>query len=146
MDTISNEILHCLAFSNGSSVLKAMFNNLLRLEYFPSIWSTGIIIPIHKSGERDDPNNYRGITLNSCISKLFTFLMNSRLSLFCSDKGLISYNQIGFRKGFRTTDHVFALKTLIEKSLGNNEKLYACFVDFKKPMTQCGERDFYTNF
>ena len=96
------------------------------------MWSTGIIIPIHKSGERDDPNNYRGITLNSCISKLFTLLMNNRLTSFCVEKGLISYNQIGFRKGFRTSDHVFTLKTLIDKTFDENQKLYACFVDFKK--------------
>jgi len=58
--------------------------------------------------------------------------MNNRLTSFCIDKGLISYNQIGFRKGFRTSDHIFTLKTLIDKSLCNNQKLYACFVDFKK--------------
>jgi len=46
--------------------------------------------------------------------------------------GLINYNQIGFRKGYRTTDHIFTLKTLIENSLSRKEKLYACFVDFRK--------------
>ena len=33
----------------------------------------GLIVPIRKGGELDDPNNYRGITLNSCLSKLFTY-------------------------------------------------------------------------
>ena len=58
--------------------------------------------------------------------------MNNRLTSLCTSKGLINYNQIGFRKNFRTTDHNFTLKTLIEKSLSEKERLYACFVDFRK--------------
>ena len=35
-------------------------------------------------------------------------------------------------KGHRTTDHMFVLKTLIDKYVERNTKpLYACFVDFK---------------
>jgi len=35
-------------------------------------------------------------------------------------------------KGRRTTDHMFVLKTLIDKYVERNSKpLYACFVDFK---------------
>ena len=132
LDAISNDILHCAARTSAAPVLTAVFNNLLKFQFFPIQWATGIIVPLHKSGELDDPNNYRGITLNSCISKLFTLLLNNRLTKWCDDKGLISYNQIGFRKGFRTSDHVFTLKTLIDDSFKNKQKLYACFVDFKK--------------
>ena len=36
-------------------------------------------------------------------------------------------------KGRRTTDHMFVLKSLIDKYLEKNSKpLYACFVDFKR--------------
>jgi len=66
------------------------------------------------------------------MSKLFTFILNKRLNLLYEEKGIIDYNQIGFRKGFRTSDHVFTLKTLVDKSLFEKKKLYACFVDFKK--------------
>jgi hypothetical protein len=46
---------------------------------------------------------------------------------------LISFNQGGFRSGYRTTDHIFILKTLINKYLHQlKSKLYVCFVDFKK--------------
>jgi hypothetical protein len=58
--------------------------------------------------------------------------MNERLTQICDSKGLISYNQIGFRKGFRTSDHVFTLKTLVDQAFAEKKKLYACFVDFKK--------------
>ena len=58
--------------------------------------------------------------------------LNERLTLFCDNSELLKYNQVGFRRGFRTTDHIFTLKTMIDQSLNKKEKLYACFVDFRK--------------
>jgi hypothetical protein len=41
--------------------------------------------------------------------------------------------QIGFCKGKRTSDHIFTLKTLIDKyTQQGSKRLYACFVDFRK--------------
>ena len=120
-DSLSNDIL--IASSKSiSPILASLFSKLIKFHYFPKLWTTGIIIPLHKGGELDDPNNYRGITLNSCLSKLFTLILNDRLNLFCELKGLIDCNQIGFRKGFRTSDHVFTLKTLVDKSFAEGKK------------------------
>lgn len=47
-------------------------------------------------------------------------------------KELIKPNQIGFRKGYRTSDHVFVLKTLIDPYKTHNKIIYACFVDLRK--------------
>ena len=130
-DVISNEIIknstHVL-----TQTLTLLFDKISKLKYFPKLWSAGLIVPIYKSGDLDDPNNFRGITLNSCMSKLFTFILNRRLNVIYDEKYIIDYNQIGFRKGFRTSDHVFTLKTLIDNTLNNKKKLYTCFVDFKK--------------
>ena len=41
-------------------------------------------------------------------------------------------NQIGFRKGFETADLVLTIKTVMDKYLRNNKKLYFCVVDFRK--------------
>ena len=48
--------------------------------------SEGIIIPLHKKGSVDDVNNYRGISVLSCFSKLFTSIV-----LNVSAKILIKY-------------------------------------------------------
>ena len=87
---------------------------------------------LHKTGELNNPDNSRGITLNSGISKLFTKLLNNRLTEVIENKNLLKHNQIGFRKGFCTADLVITVKTLIDKYLSQNKKLYLCFVDFKK--------------
>ena len=47
---------------------------------------------------------------------------------------IINPVQIGFVENHRTTDHIFTLKTVISKhvSATRQDKIYACFVDFKK--------------
>ena len=111
--------------------LVSFFNEILKSHY-PENWCKGIITPIHKQGEIDNPDNYRGITINSCLSKLFNLLLTKHLTTFTNDNQILKYNQIGFRKSFRTSYHVFTIKTIISKYLKENKKLYLCFVDFRK--------------
>ena len=131
LDSISNEMIKASA-SIILPFLVVFFNKILETREYPDKWTVGMITPLHKSGEIDDPDNYRGITINSCLSKLFTLLLNNRLTNFINKEDALKFNQIGFRKGFRTADHVLTLKTLIDKYLNRNQDLYICFVDFRK--------------
>ena len=58
--------------------------------------------------------------------------MNNRLLEFLDSNNLIKPNLIDFRKGYRTSDHVFVLKNLIDIYTQLKIKIYACFVDFRK--------------
>jgi hypothetical protein len=79
------------------------------------------------------PENYRGIAINSCIGKLFNTVLNNRLDKYLIDNNLINKCQIGFSKKTRTSDHIFVLKTLIDKYINRKgEKLFACFIDLRK--------------
>ena len=40
--------------------------------------------------------------------------------------------QIGFRKGYRTADHIFVLNTIINSYFKKGKKVYACFVESSK--------------
>ena len=130
-DLISNDIIIATA-EIITPFLVALFNKIIKYEITPEDWALGIIIPLFKSGDASDTNCYRGITINSCLSKLFMMLMNVRLQDFCNQQGIIHFNQIGFTKDFRPADHVFTLKTLVDKSLHDNKPLHVCFVDFRK--------------
>ena len=92
----------------------------------------GIIVPLHKKGDVDDVNNYRGITLVSCMSKLFTTVLNRRIESFCTENNIISDAQFGFRKGRSTVDAVFILMSLVQKYLNDNKRLYVVYVDMMK--------------
>ena len=69
----------------------------------------------------------------SCLSKFLCTILNQRLSKSGIDRNIIHPSQIGFQSGRRTADHIFVLKTIIDKHINQkNEKIYACFADFKK--------------
>lgn len=109
-----------------------LFNILLDSGYFPDGWTEGIIIPLFKKGNENDVNNFRGITLVSCLSKVFTAVLNNRINNWCEKYSKISDAQFGFRKGFSTVDAVFTLHSLIDHMLNNGKRLYCAFVDLKK--------------
>ena len=44
------------------------------------------IVNIFKKGDREDPGNYKGITLLSVVGKVFCKILNNRL-VQCLDKG-----------------------------------------------------------
>lgn len=109
-----------------------IFNAILASGVFPNRWTQGIIIPLFKKGDHRVVENYRGITLLSCFSKLFTTLLNDRISSFCNKYNLISDEQFGFRKGVSTTDAICSLLSVVQHFLNNNKRLYVAFIDLKK--------------
>ena len=62
-----------------------LFNKILDEGTIPEEWLIGIIMPIYKKkGCPREPGNYRGITLLSFMGKLFTSIIDKRLStLIC---------------------------------------------------------------
>jgi hypothetical protein len=114
-------------------VLVKIFNFILLKGSYPKAWSEGMIVPLYKKGSPLLTDNYRGITISSCLGKVFGIAMNTRLKLFCAKHSLIDDKQSSHRKGSRTSDNVFILRTLFEKYCGqNNSKLYISFIDFRK--------------
>ena len=115
-----------------ASHLVDLFNAILDSGYFPEKWTEGIIIPVFKKGNPDDANNYRGITLVSCLSKLFTGILDKRIIDWAEENNVISDSQFGFRRGRSTTDAIFLLQSLIQKVLSQKGRLYCAFVDLQK--------------
>lgn len=133
LDMICNEMIKAGATSL-LPVLHKLFNHILTLGNFPSPWQYNTLTPIHKKGDVNDTNNYRGIALSSCLSKLLCIVLHNRLIKHTTKNDLIPLNQIGYMKDSRTSDHVLTLKTIIDKYINkiNKGKLFACFVDFGK--------------
>ena len=80
-DSVSNKIIK-ESFSSCSSLLIILFNKILQTQIYLEEWFSGIITIIPKSEEMENPDNYRGIAINGCLSKFFSFLLNNRLPCF----------------------------------------------------------------
>ena len=110
-----------------------VLSNIFDSGDFPEEWSLGVIVILFKDGIKSDLNNYRGITLLSMLGKILVGVLNNRLWEVVKKFEFLKENQAGFRKGCRTTDHLFTLTTIINHYVVKNKKpLFICFVDFKK--------------
>ena len=127
IDNIPYEVLK---FPSVIPVLRSLFQLIFDTSIIPSLWRKAIIYPILKdpSCDRRIPMNYRGISLLSCISKLYSALINNRLTKYLEEDELLSDEQNGFRYGRSCEDHVFTLNSIIR----NNPTVFATFIDLKK--------------
>ncbi|KAG0718623.1 Transient receptor potential channel pyrexia [Chionoecetes opilio] len=82
----------------------------------PPDWKRGLVVPIWKGkGDRQDCNNYRGITLLSVPGKVLAHLLLARIR-----SHLLKHQrpqQSGFTPGKSTTDRILALRFLVERRL-----------------------------
>ena len=81
-----------------------MFNRILYTGQYPACWQTAILKPLLKGGDKDDPNNYRGIALLASLAKLFANIIESRITSFEWETANICDTQFGFTRGRRTVD------------------------------------------
>ena len=71
--------------------------------------------------------------ISSCLSKLFSTVLYLRILEVNENFSLISNNQIGFLKGYRTADHVLFIDTVINEIVHRQRKwIFVAFVDLKK--------------
>ena len=79
--------------------LSRIFNMSLAKKSVPNDWRTANIIPIFKKGDKDNPGNYRPISLTSAICKIMEGIINHALINYLEENTLISDRQHGFRRG-----------------------------------------------
>ena len=96
-DHLIAEVFKC-TFEIISPFLIKLYNKLLNDGIYPEAWGEGIITPIFKGGEHS-AKNFRGITLNNIISKIYSKLLVTRLTKWTEKHNKIIDNQFGFQKG-----------------------------------------------
>ena len=99
-------------------------------EEMPKDWKLGIILPIHKKGDKTNCSNYRGITLLSVPYKILSGVIHNRMTPYSEE--ILGEYQCGFRKNRSTTDHLCTLRQIQEKCYEYNIDIYYLFIDFKQ--------------
>ena len=114
-------------------VYAKLVNLILTSGTLPKSWLSGIIVPIYKNkGDIKQPENYRPITLLSCLGKLFTCIVNQRLTDYIESNNLLNHNQCGFRRNHSTVDNICVIHMLSEYCKTRRTKLLCAFVDLQK--------------
>ena len=145
-DKISNEMIKN-AFPFMSNCLLLLFNRMLDSNLYPAEWKCDILGPLHKSSCKDDPGNFRGIAISSCLGKLFSSLLRNRLETKCLNENIIDKCQISGKKGARTSDHLLVFRHIIDKNVKiGKQKLFICYFDLKKAFDSVNRTHMFYNF
>ena len=100
---------------------------------FPESWEVATVIPVPKPGkDHTQPNNYRPISLTSCLCKTLERMINVRLVWYLESNNLISPVQSGFRSERCTNDNLVRLETFIRDAFVAKEHVVAVFFDLEK--------------
>jgi len=93
---------------------------------------TATVIPIHKKGDRTDPNNYRPISLINAISKIIEKIIAFQLRSYLENNKLLCSQQFGFRTGHSTVHAMINAINHLETKKKNNEGSSSIFLDLTK--------------
>ena len=91
---------------------------------------------MHKKGDANIPANYL-IALTSVLSKVYTHILNKRLTCWAEQEEKIREQQAGFRAGYSTIDNIFTLYGLVQKHLQSHTKDLRRICGFKKSFWFC---------
>ena len=89
-----------------SHIKDVMLLPLWTTEMVPGHWRAGDIVNLFKKGDKQDLGNYRGITLLNVVGKLYTKVIDSRLSAWLDTHDRLHVCQAGFRSQRSCIDHV----------------------------------------
>lgn len=137
----------CIELFQGSrascDALWYLLSECWRRKRVPGEWMRGIIILLHKNGDVRDLDNFRGITLLSAVHRLYTAVLQARLSRYCEEKGIIADEQAAFRQHRGVRDHLFVLSEIIRVRMEKKKPTYACFVDLRKAFDRVDRNELF---
>lgn len=130
-DGISNRILkqfkHLLV-----PPLTYIFHKCLSEGIFPKCLKKAVVVPVYKSGSKDQITNYRPISLLPSVSKILERIINSRLVKYLEMGNFLSDNQFGFRAKLSTADAVHGLTDHVVQELDKGNQTIGIFLDLAK--------------
>jgi retron-type reverse transcriptase len=112
--------------------LSLIFNKAIECGVYPDCFKKCIIIPLFKTGDKNDCGNYRPISFSLSISKIFEKCLKKRLYNFLIKNNFFPKNQYDFQSGKSTHDALVQADKYIRENLDNNNKVMGIFLDLKK--------------
>ena len=108
--------------------ISTLFTALLHGSHYPHSWCTAKLVTLFKKGAKSACDNYRGLSLMDSFAKLYDAVLHRRLTQWWKP----DVEQAGSQRGRGCTEHLVALRLLIDFARNKRRKLYLIFVDFSK--------------
>lgn len=110
--------------------ITCLFNRCLREGYFPKIWKTAHIVPIHKKGTKTLIQNYRPISILNTLAKFMEKTVHHYLYPFIYPN--IPHQQHGFIKGRSTNTNLAIFTNDVLRGMEGGFQVDVIYTDFEK--------------
>ncbi|CAH1239166.1 Hypp5743 [Branchiostoma lanceolatum] len=113
-------------------VLCNIYNSCLQQGIFPEQWKSELVVPVPKTSKPKGPEEYRRISLTSCLGKVLESFV--RVLLQRDTDHLIHGSQHGFRPGRSTVSALNHITQTWHDALNNKPKMdvHVSFIDFSR--------------
>ena len=130
-DQISVIVLKCCPIVR--TMIWKIIEKSWKIGKVPTVWKNGLTVLIHKKGVNTDPGNFRPITLEPVLCKVFTSWMRNRIYKHLCENEYIETN---IQKGFwssilGTIEHTQHLTYLINHARLKQRSLCVSLIDLK---------------
>ena len=116
-----------------SEPLAHIYNLSIEHGIFPTGMKVSKTIPIFKNVDsRQNMNNYRGISIINCFSKVFEKIVSDRLVKFLTYTEFFNDKQFGFLRGRSCNHAVLQIVNSISERLNKGEITIGIFLDVQK--------------
>jgi hypothetical protein len=99
---------------------------------FPNAMKAGKVIPIHKSGDNQQCDNFRPIALLNTFSKVLEKVVANRLVDHLDTNSIIDPNQYGFQRARSTEHNLLQVINFVSNELNNGNFCVGVFLDLRK--------------
>ena len=110
--------------------ISLLFNLSFSTGCIPSEWKLGLVVPVHKKGEKGSVENYRPISLTSLIMKIFERCIKTELFSACVDA--LDSRQHGFINDKSCTTQLVPFTHDLALALNNKSRFDIIYFDFAK--------------
>lgn len=119
----------------GAAIVKpltTLINMSLSTSLYPKDWKLANVLPLYKKNDRRLINNYRPISLLSCVSKVMERVVFKYTFNFIRDHGLLSSYQSGFMPGDSTINQLLHVYHMMCDALDHQKEIRVVFCDISK--------------
>jgi hypothetical protein len=120
-----------------SPILRTVLHKLIvacwHSKCVPSVWRRGVTVLVYKKGDTADPANFRPITLQPALYKVFSSIYRNRVQAFMTANGYLNTNiQKGFVGGVEgVLEHTALLDSIIRSAKGHQLSLFTVLFDLR---------------
>ncbi|MBA3978869.1 MAG: RNA-directed DNA polymerase, partial [Nitrosopumilus sp.] len=109
-----------------------MFNKIFKNKEIPKAWRESFTVPIPKDGDTTDPLSSRPIALLNNCYKIYTSILNKRLTYILEKGNYFGPSQGGWRAGRSTFHKILTMINTMEIKTKKEENLHLLWLDLTK--------------